>query len=207
MLKKTSQVLAIASSVKNLWPIVISFVGGTFTGWVGSWSEALKPYGLVAWVGIGLLAAFLISVIIFAGALAWETIASAKATIKWSKDAEDINPLSEYFENRRIKLLDIAHPVSNLIRNKRFYSCELVGPANLILLLDNTIVRNNFHNCDFVLLNTHKNIPAYAATGLQNCDIRSCEIFKCTIYVDSNTLNYLRQGSPDLQVLSYEPGQ
>lgn len=77
------------------------------------------------------------------------------------------------------------HPVTRRISGKRFINCELVGPANLILLASRsdafTISGAGFLDCDIVVLKDE--VRVFNAIGFEDCTILGGAIMNCTICV------------------------
>jgi hypothetical protein len=71
---------------------------------------------------------------------------------KWQEQVEAVNPLSPEIHTKRVRWLDIAHPISRRIQNKRFIDCEILGPANIVLVRDAQFDGITFNDCDFVVV-------------------------------------------------------
>ena len=77
----------------------------------------------------------------------------AAAIERWKEKVDSFNPLDPEFTRKRIKILDLMHPVSQKIERKRLIDCELIGPANI------------------VFTGTSKNKAALSGVSFYNCEV------------------------------------
>ena len=109
----------------------------------------------------------------------------ANAVRKWREDTGAINPLDEEFVGRRIKLAELADPISQSIENKTFSRCDLLGPINL-LLVGGSFTSVAFINCDVVPIRPDAQLQN--VTRLVNCTVTKGRIAGATIYISANAL-------------------
>ena len=96
-----------------------------------------------------------------------------------------MNPLAPEFTRQRIRLADIAHPVTNRIRNKRFVDCDLLGPATIVLSSTRPsgfqMNGTGLGNCDIVVTTQRPFINNVIV--LEDVHIIGGDILKCTVYI------------------------
>ena len=183
--------------IVNNWSLLTAlFLGGGGMSYLASISEIITPFGPVGIGGIGLISALLAWV-----GLAWarslrakarERLANAGAVEKWKEQTDAVNPLDTEFHRMRIKIADLAHPVSKRVSNKRFIDCQLMGPSNLIIIGKTSISNMDFTNCDLVVVNNKKATPINNALLIEECQIIGGEIISCTIYIPPEMINLFR---------------
>lgn len=146
-------------------------------------TEAVRPWGplgigaagllsaLTAWIGLG----------VAHNARSKATLRSAEsaAVAKWQEQVTAVNPLSPEFHTKRVGWLDIAHPISERIQNKRFIDCEILGPANIALIRDAQLDGVTFVDCDFAAVKPSAFVSNVVA--LENVKVIGGSIWRTTI--------------------------
>lgn len=143
-----------------------------------SWVANFGAFGL--WVA-GLCGFFVTSISLAALGIAKEKRAAAKARERWAAQVDSTNPLDTDFTRKRLNISDIVSPIDKRIANKRFTHCELLGPANIILINAGSLMETSFDQCDICVIQdstTIQNVVVFDA-----CHIHGCSIFGCTVFV------------------------
>ena len=143
-------------ATENWERIVALFVAGGGMSYLASITEAVRPWGplgigvagllsaMTAWISLGLAQSF--------RAKAALRKAEGAAITKWHGENDTVNPLAPEFHTKRLKWLNIAHPVNGRISGKRFIDCEILGPANIFMLQNCELSGVTFVACDFVVV-------------------------------------------------------
>ena len=129
----------------------------------------------------------------------------AGATRKWKYQVHDINPLAKEFHKQRIKLFDLAHPITKTISGKRIIDCEIMGPANLFMRGRGRISDATLNNCDIVVVQSHKAVPINNVIAIEDTDIIGGGIWGCTIFIPMTMLSVFRNMGADFITLTGDP--
>lgn len=167
-----------------LWTIIQGsgiVTAGAISGWLASATAWVDSYGTVGWWFAALSGALLTALTLSVFAWLRYTWFRADAMRKWKQAVDGVNPLAPEFQRQRVKLLDLSHPLFPVIENKRFIDCELLGPANIILMGKINLTNVAFLGCDLVVVK----LGAVLANviRLDNVQIFGGTISGCTIFV------------------------
>jgi hypothetical protein len=160
---------------------LISAAGLSF--WAAKATAWLSAYGPIAWWGAALLGSLLSALVLFVFAKVRYAWVMASASKQWRENVSSVNPLESEFSKKRIKIEDLAHPITRIIENKRIIDCELLGPANIVLLSNNDISNIAFSHCDFVVIRDDAKITPANAVFLNNTRITYGSLWNCTMFV------------------------
>jgi len=176
------------SAAEWAWRIaILLFIGasGTVTALIAKTDPVLKALGPIYWVGVGAIAALIVSIILYLIKSSQLKQAEADLNRAMSVPRSTINPLSNSFTDSIIPIEDLRLPKIQLHENKHFKRCKFVGPA-AIAILGGTYVRSGFLDCaDVVALPDNVNLSGIVV--LKNCTVEDCEFIRTTIFVDQNT--------------------
>jgi hypothetical protein len=131
--------------------LVPATVVGVIAGWAAWATEILGQYAPLSWVAATLLGATIAVGFLSLYAFARKKFAESAAIARWSEKVDAVNPLDAAFNNKRISVSDLANPITRRISGKKFTECELVGPANMILLNNIRVFGVGFGECDIVV--------------------------------------------------------
>jgi hypothetical protein len=191
----------------NNWNVLVTlFVGVGVVGYLASITDSIAAWGPL---GLGLVCVFSVLVIWVGLAIAANLRAKAslkyyeaRAIKKWQEQVATVNPLLPEFNRQRLNFLHLAHPVTNRISGKRFVDCELLGPAN-ILIINGNCSYMKFINCDVVIVKSGAVIRN--AIALEDCTLIGGSMAKCTIFIpQAMRANFVALGANIISV-SAEP--
>lgn len=167
------------------WILASSSAMGVITGWLSTGVTWISQFGFFGWWLAGLLGALVTAM--FLMIIAWVRYAwvHASAKNKWANQVDDFNPLDKEFQRRRLKIADLAEPITNSIRGKRFIDCDMVGPANIFLW--NNININGFElvDCTVVVLCPDKNGGLHPGNAVRfsSIEMYNCRLFGVTVMI------------------------
>ena len=166
-------------------------MSGFVTAHFAALNEWIASFGPIGYWTAGLIGTLLVAVIgaILARIRLWWL--TGGAIDKWKKDVVGINPLDAQFTGLRIRIHDLAHPVSKIIKNKAFFNCELMGPANIALLNNNHFQNGGFFGCDVVVGKQDTEIKN--AIGFENVSFIGGGIWNATIFIPPQLVPLFRQ--------------
>lgn len=177
--------------IANNWDrFVAAFIAGggmtylaSITDWMAKWGPlGLGAAGLAAalavWIGMALASSL--------RAKARIRQIEASAVEKWKDQVDSVNPLAPEFHTKRLRIADIAHPISQRISNKRLIDCELIGPGNLLLAGGGQMNGVNFTNCDIIIV--RDNVPLMNVVVLENVTMLGGTIWNSTILVSQRDI-------------------
>jgi hypothetical protein len=193
--------LSRGANVATFWPLLPSGLFGVLAAYLSRGVAAINAYGPFGWLMAGLVAFLLSAVAIYAAALAFDRFSAALARRKWARDVDSVNPLDVEFNRKRLKLEDLVHPASGRIVRKRFVECQLLGPANIIMMGQGFMNGTGFVNCDIVI---HRDpVFIYNAIVLQDVEVIGGEIIKCTVYITQEMFDSTFGPMEGVNVVSY----
>lgn len=185
----------------TVWPLVPAGLVGAVTGYLSSsvaWiSQNLGAFGFVA---IGILSFLLTSLSLALVGVFREKLALASAARTWNLVVDRINPLHTAFQGERIRISDIAHPVTKRIKGKGFTNCEFHGPDN-IAIAGGILSGVTFSNCDFVIIK--ENVIVNNVKVFENCQIIGGRIWNCTVFLTQEIIDELKTNFP-VEAITYE---
>jgi len=188
----------IAAKIANYWDFASwlaawlwTIGGGVLTGWAASAANLFPQYAPFSWVLAGLLGALIAGVA--AMCVGWLRYAIVKATAvaKWRDQVDNINPLDAAFHSKRIFWQDLAHPISRKIERKRFTECDLLGPANIVMMGTGVVYGAHLNDCDIVVAKT--DAVLFNVIILEDVEIIGGSIWRCTIFIPPQMVPTLRQ--------------
>lgn len=151
------------------------------SGWFASAMEIFKQYAPLSWIAVGLFfgGCFVLVYYILQLALRYKTERDLMQNYKERNTS--VNPLDDNFNKLRIKIADLAHPLTKKIENKKFINCQLIGPANIVMMGRGNLDSVAFLACDVIVIKEQSNI--HNVIPLENVVIIGGEISNCTIYI------------------------
>lgn len=196
--------------ITNNWALLLAATGGTVMSVLAAVSEFLKPYGPF---GIG--AAAIIFALLVWLTLAASTLLFAKAGLKraersavekWKEQVETVNPLDDEFNRRRLRVTDLANPITGVIANKKIINCELIGPAN-IAFRGGFDARGGiyFERCEVVVSPVEKTRTIYNVIILHNAEVFNTTIIGCTIYITEDIVELFAGIGANIVTLTGHP--
>ena len=196
MWQRISRFLDVSARYLNWVPLLTGGGVVTFCGGMSAWLAAQTAWGYIVWA-IRVVASWISWFAdwhsTFCGfAVARAQLAKASAVRQWAKAVDTVNPLESEFTKKRINILDLVNPVTDMIENKRFIDCELFGPANLGMI-NSSMSDVNFGNCDLIMLKPGPAIT-YTVKRLVNVKIIGGSIFNCTLFVKRDGVAALQAG-------------
>lgn len=152
--------------------------------WAAQAAHLFPQYSPFSWVAAG-----------FAGlavcALAYALYGYARGRIAVAKfqlrvqSVTAVNPLDSTFERRRIAIGSLSPPIGGLISDKTFVDCDLVGPANVIML-NCTFDRNSGNGVDAIIIKDwSRPTNGFGFTG---CSFTRCRFYLVTFMVPGEYL-------------------
>lgn len=193
--------------IANNWDrIATAFIAGGGMSYLAAITDWSKAWGAVGVGIVGLTSAVVVYLTLSVGSVLRASAhlrrAKAVAIEKWRDVVDNINLLDQNFERKRISISDMANPISSDIAGKNFTNCELVGPAN-ILLMDMTIINSRFTNCDAVVVKL--DTPIQNAVTLRNSTIIGSTIAKCNVFIPPQMIQQIHEiGVPFISLTGVE---
>jgi hypothetical protein len=183
------RLLSIVANVPVFWALV----GGSVIAWyarASGWMAQFDTFGLiVAAVGGALLIYLIVSFGRHLNARSRQ-IATQVELEKIRASSSTINPLDDVFSRVRISTESLRPPYGNIIFEKTFRNCDLVGPCNAAFFKCH-FDGNKGDECDAVVIK-----PLSANPQIQNgllflnCTFHQCRFYFITFFVPSDMLEW-----------------
>lgn len=185
-----------------LWPLLPASIGGALMAWLSTTVETVNRFGAFGWASVGLVAFLIIAVGLAAIGFCREKVAFARATQNWNVKVDKVNPLRQTFENERLSVGDLSHPITKRVIRKTFRNCEIFGPQN-ILFTGCSLNKVSYYNCDFVII--VDSFQFMNARIFENCQLIDTEIWDCTIFAPQEMYDNFTSAMPGLiRPITYE---
>lgn len=207
--EKFGKILNTMESRLSLWNLLNGGVLMTSIGlpaWAVNTMGFFGEYSPLSWILAG-----------FAGALFWALVrivwvwgkrvaVQAKYDAKILERADIINPIDLTFEGKRIFINDLVLPSHPYIADKTFINCELIGPANIYFLANNTASPIRPPRIDGVWLGPTAGFNVANAFTFSNCIFRGCSFQRITIFAGLE--NYeMWKDNPNVNWISVPPSE
>lgn len=114
-------------------------MNGALLGWLSRGLEAADQYGWLGWWVAFFVGALTFAFLTFLLAISRYAWVNAAARNKWAGSVSGFNPLDRDFRNQRLQILDVMHPINRMVDSKRFYDCEIMGPASIFFHEDTVL--------------------------------------------------------------------
>ena len=182
----------------SLWNALFS-AGGLMSFGIPAWAAAasnwLSSYGPIAWVGCGFLGLAIFSVsglVVSAARTQWH-----KGTITkiYAANRPLINPLENNFTKNRIFLTSFISPFQNIVKDKTFTDCHILGPMNIVVS-GGVLNYCTYDIADHVIIKSDGmqfKIPANAVI-FQNCNFIRCAFVQITFLVPEAMFKSVESG-------------
>lgn len=149
--------------------------------WAAHASEWMRQWGPISWVVAGFAGLAVGQLLMILHAF-WKRykIVSIIAE-KQAAKTDQINPLDDTFKKQRIRLIDLAEPITNEIKNKVFIECEIFGPANAVFMNGCVFQLNGGALCDGLVFDGQ--VRPHTGLHISGCTFRSCRFYYITFMV------------------------
>jgi hypothetical protein len=158
---------------------------------------AIRSFLLVLAGAAGMILATAIAV-----AIAWIRVklTYARYIDRSVSPGDNVNPLDDSFNRKRIKLTSFVSPYRAIIQGKTFDQCELFGPAVVVLRGGINMNFNEFHFCDFIAV--RNNSAPVTGISFVNVTVLRSKLYGLTFLVpESQVHSMIKQGIPFITLI------
>jgi hypothetical protein len=181
--KRSGLLGVLASNLDTIAAVAKFLVPASFTGALVGWATwfagIFQQYAPASYVVAGLIGALLGALIMLLTTVARERLQLIRFRNS-AFDASGINPLDTTYQQKRIRVVDLAPPVGFIIEGKTFIDCDIVGPVNLVFA-DCIFHGNSGVVVDAVVVK--QGLDPQHGYGFRNCIFRQCRFFSVTFLV------------------------
>ena len=182
------------SNLITVWPVLVpAGVVGAVAGYLSQGVDWISQFGAFGWLCAATFGALSTAAICALAAYARHKWSIASATARWAKSADSINPMDKEFRDLRIRMSDLANPVTKQIINKRFINCELIGPITL-LLGPNELRRTGF--IDVNMIPVKNNVPIHPIYTMIGCELIECQVMDANLIFPIEHVRMMEAGFP-----------
>ena len=186
--------------IMRLLALSASFALPAWAAWAVTATEMFSEWAPLSWViaGFGGTLAYALFVTLYG--FGRGRIVQSRYDEKVLAETGRVDPLAKVFERKRIFLNDFILPSSPVIIDRLFVDCDIVGPANIFLSIDNTISHGKSGKVDAVALSAgSKFLNGFV---FNSCTFRGCAFHRITIFfsnsevgphLDLNWLNWISE--------------
>lgn len=210
MLRLFNTLLNAASSVYTLLPLL---AGGALVTALAAWAawttERLSPYAPASWVAAGLLGGLSFAFTAALVAYCRQRWVNTTLLQRFHGQADRVNPLDAMFTRQRIRIEDLASPIDRTVRGKTFIDCEILGPANVIVLVSGpgsggftTCVFNNCAGARF-----KDDAPVPNAVTFIDCNFLRCTLHRLILVVPASAYSATQAKMVGLLWLTPDPAE
>ena len=191
--------------VSSWGPIIAGLGISGISGWATWATEQLYSYAPFSWVFSSIFSAFVFTLIYLLYSIASRISAQRELFKSYHNIPVTINPLEQEFIGKRININDFKSPIpGQVISDKLFRNCELIGPAVITFMNGANLNGINFLECDLVVIKTPSQI--HNVLPFKKVQILDCKIYNMTIYMDPNVAkNFANNASGSLNWITEVP--
>lgn len=175
-------------SLANLvWLGVVPVASVALPAWSLRATNMFSDYAPFSWVAAGFVGFAVCALCYFLFGIAYSRWIRARYDRQHlSRSSNVANPMEQTYERKRIFINDFCLPSQPFVHDKTFIDCEIVGPANIILVDGNRVDEPRLPICDAVALSQDASPNnAYAFT---NCTFRKCSFQRVTFFITQREL-------------------
>jgi hypothetical protein len=177
--------------IGNIALVVAWALAAGMFAWGVSASGIFDRYAPFSWIFAAFVGAGLAALICHAGVAAYRQFIRSRYDAKLVAKGGALDPLARTYERKRIYLNEFALPSKPLIEGRTFIECEIIGPANVVLVSGNTVTDQQLPVCDaFLIAAGSEPTNGYA---FRNCIFRNCAFVRVTLMVMSAELETARR--------------
>ncbi|MGC0994708.1 hypothetical protein [Pantoea agglomerans] len=117
-------------------------------------------------------------------------------------DSDSVNPLSDHFENKMIRLEELRLPANQVHTRKTFRNCQLVGPMT-VLVLGGALSHSEFYSCGEVIV-LPEGRDKYYLNGVlkfKECTFIGCTFVAITIIINKRTSEDMSADMPNIEFI------
>jgi hypothetical protein len=172
--------------------------------WAAHATAWVNAYGPIAWVIAGALGAAAAIGLICASNAVLQKIHRDSVRRKFYDRADNINPLQDMFDHKRIKISELIPPYTNIIENKTFVECEIIGPQNVFFsgTASGSLTINGCHFLNCAGFVTKDNIGFPNIIGFVNCSFLRCTMANLMIFMPDRGYQTMAAGLSGLPWLT-----
>lgn len=187
MLKGTRQFLQEISAYLSFWPLIVAALAAVGVGGViGAFTDALRPWAPASWMACALVALVAFLALVRLSASVYRSYVDSNIRKKFYADTAKFDPMKTRFDRERFRVIDLIHPFSNVIEDRQFENCEIIGPANIVLIATGKgmLNGNNFANCDAV---SHMgDAKLNTAIIFKDCRFLNCQFYNVLLMMQED---------------------
>ena len=188
------------------WPGIASILGvGVVSGVVARATAWIEPWGPIGWWAAGLCGALLAGLLFVLFAVAYAKVIDARLKRRVYGSNDRLNPREAFFENKSIKIADLAYPFAPIVLRKTFLKCDLVGPCNIVLTGNTEITGCGGDINQAAIINLKANDRIFNAIVFHDCTIRECNVFQVTFLVQEDIYQRFSAGYRNLPWITKVP--
>lgn len=197
LFNSAGRALSRASEFVTFWTLVPSGTLAVISAYFSTGVGWINAFGAWGWFSSGLIT-FLVSSFSFAAisrTKLWRLDAKNRARIQG--DSSLFDPMARVYENKRLYLRDLAPVGRQMVVNKKFIGCEIIGPGTAILGTRSseqkpwpTMKDCNTFDVDCIQIDPSSN--SRLAISFQDRDFDSCNFYHMTLLFwtrENGTLN------------------
>jgi hypothetical protein len=170
-------------SFGNLSMLAGWIVSFAIPAWAAKAVEAANILAPLSWVAAGFLGVLIFTIAVLCAAAGRMWWVRASVYQHWSRDHDRINPLEDFFKSKRIALAELVSPFEQVIREKTFVDCEIIGPGYVLFLNSgpgkSSLVDNQFPSGDAIML--RNGVYPNNAIALVDCHFTRCKFHQISL--------------------------
>ncbi|MBL6600016.1 MAG: hypothetical protein ISP41_14085 [Alphaproteobacteria bacterium] len=158
-----------------------ALASATLPAWAVSAMEIFSQYAPLSWIAAGFVGFIVFCVGFLVYSKAHQIYVRSRFNARSISSGAYVDPMAKMFERKRIFLSDFCLPSSQVINDKNFVDCEIIGPANLYLAYGNKADEPVLPKCDATVL--FPGAKFFNGITLIDCNFRRCSFQRVTFFV------------------------
>lgn len=106
-------------------------------------------------------------------------------------------PFDSPYRNTIVRIADLT-VMSDILEGVRFEGCQIVGPAVLALMDDNTIAGGTFEApVDHITIPAETTRPYFGIVGLRRCEFYNCQFTRIGFLAPPDVIDQMRSATDE----------
>lgn len=199
--KELNTAYAVGEKLVKFSVFLLIFSGGSLAGVLASFDPFFRGITYFRLFLIVIVFSLLFSVIFYFFNLATVNAARKKYYNSLALKSNDVNPLSETFNDLLINLEDLRLPMNEVHRNKCFKRCHLVGPMTIAVVSGN-MSNSSLNYCEEIIAipeDVFLILPG--VIKFSDCIFIECTFVQVTIITSRGSAQKLKEMNPNQKII------
>lgn len=201
--KELNTAYAIGEKVFKFSIFLLVFSGGSLAGLLARFDPFFKDMTYFRYFLLVVLFSMLFAVIYLLINVAISNSSRRKYYNSLTATNDNVNPLSETFNDLMIRLEDLRLPMNEVHKNKRFKRCHLVGPMTIAVVGGN-VSKLNLNYCEEIIaLPEEQYFSLPGVIKFLDCTFLECTFVQVTLMTSEGAAKAIQKANPNQKIVGF----